>query len=121
MTSLELAILFPAILLIVMGLFQMALFWHTANMVAVAAEEGFDAGKIEPDAPVAAAQEAASDFVTSTTSSTDVDVAAAVSGDGQRLTVTVTASAPRVVGFGQWRVQRVAEGPIEQFVPADER
>ena len=57
-TGIEMAILFPAVMLVVLSMFQISLYWHTANSVGVAAEQGVSAGRIHPDDPARAIAEA---------------------------------------------------------------
>lgn len=115
------AILFPTILFVVLGMFQISLYWHTANAVAVAAQEGVDAGQVFPDDEARAETEAAqaAQWILDTTNhrngTVDPDV------EGNLLTVVVTAEAPRIAGLGTWRVRSEAQGRMEDFVPADQR
>lgn len=117
------AILYPIILLIVLGMFQTSLYWHTANSVEVAAERGVDVGKVEFEggeaAAEAAAEQAALALLDAATRLDGPSVTAEVAGD--LITVTVEANAPRLIGPGAWRVRSVAEARLERFVPADER
>ncbi len=120
-TSLEMAILFPVVLLVVLSMFQISLYWHTANAAAVAAEEGLNAGQVHPEDNARAVAEAtaAAQWILNTTNHRNGVVVPVVSGD--LLTVTVTADAPRIVGVGTWQVRSVAEGRMEEFVPANQR
>lgn len=120
-TSVEMAILFPAVLLLVLTMFQISLYWHTANAAEVAAEEGLNAGQVLPDDWIRAEFEAvtvAESFLAATNRG-DGSATAVVSGN--TLTVTVVANAPRIVGIGTWRVRSVAQGRLEEFVPLDQR
>lgn len=122
-TSLEMAILYPAILVMILGMFQISLYWHAANSAEVAAERGVDVGKVEFDGGEAAAEEAAvlaaRQFLQSVTQVNDIEVTAEIAGDV--ITVTVETDAPRLVGPGRWRVRSEAVGRLERFVPADQR
>ncbi|MGI9596429.1 MAG: TadE/TadG family type IV pilus assembly protein [Acidimicrobiales bacterium] len=120
-TSLEMAILFPTVILVVLSMFQISLYWHTANAASVAAEEGLNAGQLFPDDPGRAAAEArvAGYWILNTTNHRNGVVTPAVNGN--LLTVTVTADSPRIVGIGTWQVRSVAEGRFEEFVPANQR
>ncbi|MGB5758144.1 MAG: TadE/TadG family type IV pilus assembly protein [Acidimicrobiales bacterium] len=120
-SSLEMAILFPTVLLVILSMFQISLYWHTANAAAVAAEQGLDAGQIFPDDETRAVAEAraAAKWILDTTNHRNGVVDPAVNGN--LLTVTVTAEAPRIVGVGTWQVRSVAEGRFEAFVPAGQR
>ena len=120
-TGIEMAILFPAVLLVVLSMFQISLYWHTANSVGVAAEQGVSAGRVYPDdhaRAISSAQDEAAWILDNTNHGDGVPVAS-VSGD--LLTVTVTANAPRIVGVGTWQVRSVAQGRFEAFIPAGER
>lgn len=121
-TSLEMTIIFPAILLVVLGMFQISLYWHTSNAVGVAAEQAVDAGQVYPDDPalaVSEAEAAANWILTSSTSMLNPDVDVAI--DGDLLTVTVAVDSPRIIGIGRWRVSSVAQDRFEEFVPATDR
>lgn len=115
------AILFPVILVIVMGLFQMSLYWHTSNVVAVAAEQGLDAGQVHADDHNRARSEAlaAANSILATSSHSDAVVSPEVVGN--RFRVTVSAQSPVLVGIGTWTTESVAEGRFEEFVPVTER
>lgn len=120
-TSLEMAILFPTVLFVILGMFQISLYWHTANAVAVAAQEGVDAGQVFPDDQDRAESEAgqAAQWILNTTNHRNGTVAPDVQGN--LLTVVVSAEAPRIIGLGTWTVRSQAQGRLEEFVPADQR
>lgn len=120
-TGVEMAILFPAVLIVVLSMFQVSLYWHTANSVGVAADQGLSAGRVHPDEPQRAISEAEAEarWILANTNHGDGEPVASI--DGDRLTVTVTANAPRIVGIGSWQVRSVAEGRFEEFVPAGQR
>lgn len=117
------AILYPAILALILGMFQISLYWHAANSAEVAAERGVDVGKVEFEGGEAAAEQAAVDaaqqLLDAATQRNDPDITAEIVGD--LITVTVETNAPRLFGPGQWRVRSEAQGRLERFVPADER
>ena len=118
-STLEMAILYPVILMILLGMFQIALYWHTANAAEVAAERGVDVGQVD-GGDTGAAEEAALRMLRGTTQARNASVSAAIAGE--EITVTVTTDAPRLFGWlGNWTVESVAEGRLERFVPADER
>jgi hypothetical protein len=121
-TSLELAILYPVVLLILLGMFQISLYWHAANTAEAAAARGVEVGKVDhgdEGAAIAEATEAAGRFLASATRVRNPDIQARVEND--RIIVTVATDAPRLFGPGTWRVRSEAEGRLERFVPADER
>lgn len=112
------AILYPVVLLVVLTMFQISLYWHTSNAVGVAAEEGVNAGQVG-GGDSEAAREAALRILDASTRLEAPEVQTQI--DGDLLTVTVAADAPRLVGLGRWRVRSVAEGRLEEFLPADDR
>lgn len=112
------AILYPVILLVVLGMFQVGLYWHTANAAEAAAERGLDVGQVD-GGDTGAAVGAANAMLDATTRRRNPEVSASI--DGELLTVSVAIDAPRLVGVGPWRVRSVAQGRLERFVPADER
>ena len=125
LTSLELAIIFPVILLVILLMFQISLYWHTANAVGVAAEQGLHAGQVFPENDGKAELEADAAVNAILSSSVNLQVPPTVLvtrvDGGERLRVSVTAWSPRLVGIGTWRVRSVAEGRFEEFVSADDR
>ncbi|MEM7272981.1 MAG: TadE family protein [Actinomycetota bacterium] len=125
LTSLEMAIIFPVVLLVILLMFQISLYWHTANAVGVAAEQGLDAGQVHPEADgmAEAEAEAAARFILNRAVALPAPAEVTVTrvAGGERLRVTVSARTPRLVGVGSWEVRSVAEGRFETFVPADER
>ncbi|MGH1489006.1 MAG: TadE/TadG family type IV pilus assembly protein [Acidimicrobiales bacterium] len=123
MTSLEMAILFPTVLLVIMSMFQISLYWHTANTVAVAAEEGLNAGQVfsddgEQDLARAEAR-AAAQWILDTLNHRNGVITSEI--NGELMTVTVVAESPRIVGIGTWEVRSVAQGRMEDFVSATDR
>ncbi len=121
LSTLEMAIFFPVVLLIIMGMFQISLYWHTANSVSVAADVGLDAGQVFPDdhGMAISEAEAAARWILDNTNNSNGEPAATIEGD--TLVVSVEADSPRVVGIGSWRVRSVAQGRFEEFVPVNER
>lgn len=115
------AILFPVTMFIILSMFQIALYWHTANTVGVAADIGLDAGQVFPeDHPRAISEaEAAAQWMLDSTNHQNGTPTATINGN--LLRVTVVANSPQIVGIGSWQVQSVAEGRFEEFIPADQR
>lgn len=122
LAALEIAILMPVMLAIIFTMFQIALHWHANNVVAVAAEQAVNAGQVEPDqASARGAAEAAARGVLGAASfrsdpGVDVDFPA-----DDLIQVTITAETPRLFSIGDWRVETVAQGRIEEFVPLGDR
>ena len=117
-TSTELAVLMPVLILLVLLPVQVGLWWHAKQAAETAAEEAVDAAKIAG----------------ATTDDGRAGAAAILdhSGNLHNVTVTVNRSANTVtvdvrgdLGFslfpGGWGVSAHAEAPIERFVPETER
>ncbi len=125
LAALEIAILMPAVLAIIFTMFQMALHWHANNVVGVAAEQAVNAGQVEEtDAERRSeAERIARQFLgaASFRSEPTVDVVLVPAGDPELIQVTIQAETPRLFAIGDWRVSTVAQGRIEEFIPADER
>lgn len=123
-TSLELAILYPLVLMIILGMFQISLYWHAANTAEAAAERGVAIGRVDHGDEATATNAAEAEALKLLSAATRLDnevVRASISTTDDLITVTVAVDAPRLIGAGTWRVQSVAQGRLERFVPADER
>jgi uncharacterized membrane protein len=112
--STELAIVFPAVLLIVALALQFGLYLHAAQIAEAAAQEAVEAAQAEPagvDSGRAAARSLLSQLGALRAPTIDVRRTALVA------TSTVTGRAQQVVpGFGV-AVSGSAQGPIERFIP----
>lgn len=110
-------------LLVIMSMFQISLYWHTANTVAVAAEEGLNAGQVFSDdgeeEMAKAEARAAAQWILDTLNHRNGVVTPEI--NGELMTVTVVAESPRIVGIGTWEVRSVAQGRMEDFVSATDR
>ncbi len=118
-TTLELAIVFPVVLLIVVALVQYALWFHARSLATAAAVAGVttarayqsspDAGRVEAEEFIAAH---AGDLLTDpvVTASAPSPGHVAVQIRAHMLTLAPLLPAPPVVA--------VAEGPVERFVEA---
>ena len=114
--TVEVAVLFPALLLFLFGAVQVALVSTARSVATAAAEEGVRAGQAEgarPGASAAAARvfldQKAGGFLTSTRISTagSTDRVVRVSVSGRRLTVIP----------GRYRVSAQVHGPVERWSP----
>jgi Flp pilus assembly protein TadG len=93
----ELAVLFPAFLLLVFGGVQAAEWYHVRNLCLAAADAGLQAGRTAGAGDADAAQ-AASEFLARAGGGTATDPAVSTAGSSAAvLRVEVTASVPRVV------------------------
>jgi Flp pilus assembly protein TadG len=112
-TTVELAVLFPALLVLVFGSVQAAEWYHLRGVCLAAAEAGVASGRVA-GADRADAVAVAAAFAARAGTATDIHV----SGDGTtaaRLRVQVDASVPRVLPLPglSLRVSQHADGPRE--------
>jgi len=115
----ELAVVFPVVLLLVMTLIQGALWFYARSVALGAAQEGAREGRVQP-ASVGRAQVAAEDFLTQTAQDLLVShsVAVAVSGSPSTIEVTVTGTSLSLLpGLPGWPVSQTAVGPVERPTP----
>ena len=118
--STEVAIVMPAVLVLIMLIFQVGLFWHVKQAADVAAEEAVESAQL------AAASEAdglagANSILGQAGNLQNVVVTVDRDIGTGLVTVTVSGEAPAIVPFGNWRVEAQAQGSIERFIPAGER
>ncbi len=110
--------LFPALLLLIFGVIQGALFFHGRNVALAAAEQGVRAGRLDGQLnPAGTAVTQARQFLADTgeldnlTELTIVPVA-----DGQQVRVTVSGRTVSLLpGVPGPRVSQTAAGPVERF------
>lgn len=107
---------FPAFLLIVLLIVQAALVWHARNIAEAAAQEGLRTARVyggTSDAGHARAQsflaQAAGDLLTNTS--------VTVERTGEQASVQVSGRTLSLVPGLRPRVDAVAAGPVERFVP----
>lgn len=110
----------PAVLILIMLIFQVGLFWHAKQAADVAAEEAVESAQL------AAASEAdglagANSILGQAGNLQNVVVTVDRDIGAGLVTVTVSGEAPAIVPFGSWRVEAQAQGSIERFIPAGER
>lgn len=118
--STEVAIVMPAVLVLIMLIFQVGLFWHAKQAADVAAEEAVESAQL------VAASEAdglagANSILGQAGNLRNVVVTVDRDIGTGLVTVTVSGEAPAIVPFGNWRVEAQAQGSIERFIPAGER
>ena len=111
------AIVTPAVLVLLMLAVQAGLFWH-ARQRADAAASRAAAAAAEVDGTPTAGEAAAEIFLTGA----PIDNAAVtVTRDADTARVTVTGTAPALVPGVVWQVKAAAEAPRERFVAEPER
>lgn len=118
MTTSQVAILFPAVLLWLMLIVQYGLWWHAKQVANAAAAEAVDVVQI-PTASTASGETAARDFLAQSGNLTDIAVT--VERTPALVTVEVTGRAPRLVPGFSWSVTARSQGPVERFIPENER
>jgi hypothetical protein len=108
-------IVFPAFLITVMTVAQIA-FWYLADQTALAAaRQGVDAAR-ELNAPAGAGQQAALAFARQAGSGYLSSVSASpVNSTPQTIQITVQGHAPSIVPGFIIHVSEVAQGPVERF------
>ncbi len=110
--------LFPALLLLIFGVIQGALFFHGRNVVLAAAEQGVRAGRLDGQPnPAGTAVTQARQFLADTgelDNLTELTIVPVVDGQQVRLTVSgrTVSLLPGVPGP---RVSQTAAGPVERF------
>lgn len=118
LTTTQVAVLFPALLLWIMLIVQYGLWVHAKQVATAAAAEGVDAAQVL-DATSTDGEAAVLDFVTQ---AGNLDaVAVSVERGGDSVLVQVRGNAPMLVPGFSWAVTARAEGPVERFVPETER
>ena len=105
-TSVQMALLWPAMLALVLATVQVALLYLAGQLALTAAQDGLRAGRYHPAASIDRARQVSEDFLARTAGTTlqAPTVTAALSGDGAVLQVDVTGTAATVLpGIGQHR------------------
>lgn len=118
--STEVAVIMPALIIVIMMVFQVGMFWHAKQAADVAAEEAVEAAQVATATEADGYSGAASILgqagnLRNATVTVNRDEAAGT------VTVTITGNAPAIIPFGSWGVTSQAQGSIERFIPADER
>jgi Flp pilus assembly protein TadG len=118
MTTIQVAILFPAVLLWLMLIVQYGLWWHAKQVANAAAAEAVDAAQVS-DGSAADGETAAAAYL-------------AQSGNLENITVTVDrqptvvvaevrGDAPQLVPGFSWSVTARSQASVERFIPEPER
>ena len=117
--TLEIAVLFPAVLLATFGLIQGALYFHARDVALAAATDGLTAARARTGSGEEGRQ-AASAFV-QRAGADDVLLGSSVSSFRTATTATVTVTGRTlslVPGLPGWSVSQTASGPVERFTRA---
>jgi Flp pilus assembly protein TadG len=115
--SVELAVTFPVVLLLVMTLIQAALWFHARSIALGAAQEGAREGRVQP-ASTARAETAAEGFLDQTASDLLTGRDVTVAGSPSSIEVTVSGTSISLFpGLSGWPVIQSAVGPVERIAP----
>lgn len=117
--SVEIAILFPVVLLVVTAIVQYGLWFHARSIALAAAQEGVTAARLYEAGPTAGPERARA-FVEAHGSDSLSDVVASATSPGpEQIGVQVTGRALSILpGVAGLTVTQSAEGPIERFTTA---
>jgi Flp pilus assembly protein TadG len=118
MTTIQVAILFPAVLLWLMLIVQYGLWWHGKQIANAAAAEAVAAAQV-PNGTEADGNAAAHRFVDHSGNLTNVTVQ--VSRRTDVVIAEVGGNAPRLVPGVEWSVTARSQAPVERFIPEDQR
>ncbi|WP_029429677.1 TadE/TadG family type IV pilus assembly protein [Blastococcus sp. URHD0036] len=113
----ELAVLFPVVLLLIMTLIQAALWFYSRSVALGAAQEGAREGRVQPTS-TDRAETAAEDFLDQTGEGllTGSEVTVAATPGSIEVTVTGT-SISLFPGLSGWSITQTASGPVERPTP----
>ncbi len=113
----ELAVVFPVVLLLVMTLIQAALWFYARSIALGAAQEGAREGRLQP-ASTGRAQSAAEGFLDQTAQDLLTGRDVSVTGSPSSIEVTVTGTSFSLFpGLSGWSVTQTAVGPVERLTP----
>lgn len=118
MTTIQVAILFPAVLLWIMLIVQYGLWWHGKQVANAAAAEAVDAAQIAGG--TAGDGEAAAASYLAQSGNLD-NVTITVNREPTVVTVEVRGDAPQLVPGISWSVTARSSAPVERFIPEPER
>lgn len=118
-TSLELVVLFPAVLLIVFGMVQGALYYHARSVALAAAREGLHSAQAAGGSAAAGRDTARQFFAQAGGRHVMTDAAIDASRGPAQAQITVTGRSITVIpGLPGITVHQTARGAVERYVPA---
>ena len=118
MTTIQVAILFPAILLWLMLIVQYGLWWHAKQVANAAAAEAVSAAQI-PTGTESGGSAAAQQVLDDAGNLDDVRIV--VDREADIVVAEVRGNAPQLVPGFDWSVTARSYAPIERFIPEPER
>lgn len=114
--TVELTVIFPVLLLLILGLVQGGLYWHSRNVALAAAQEGLAATRVEAGTTTAGTQRTLSFINQAGGTSVLTNVAVTPTRSATTATVQVTGSAiPLIPGLFDLRITVTAGGPVERY------
>ena len=118
MTTSQVAIVFPALLLFIMLIVQYGLWFHAKQVADTAAAEALDAAQT-PTGSADDGHRAAQSFLAGSGNLDEVTID--VERDLEQVQVVITGAAPQLVPGFAWNVTATARAPVERFIPEPER
>ncbi|MCB1010633.1 MAG: pilus assembly protein [Microthrixaceae bacterium] len=118
MTTIQVAILFPVVLLWIMLIVQYGLWWHAKQVANAAAAEAVDAAQISSGS-ARDGEDAATSYLAQSGNLDNVTIT--VSREPTVVTVEVRGDAPQLVPGFEWSVTARSTSPVERFIPEPER
>ncbi len=118
MTTSQLAILFPAVLLWLMLIVQYGLWWHAKQVANAAATAAVDAAQL-PNSTDKDGTAAAQEFLTQAGNLSAITIV--VDRTPTLVTAEVRGNAPQLVPGFAWTVTTRSQGPVERFIPEPQR
>lgn len=118
MTTVQVAILFPAVLIWLMLIVQYGLWWHAKQVANAAAAEAVDAAQVQ-DGSAADGETAAASYLAQSGNLTGVTIT--VDRQPTVVVAEVHGDAPQLVPGISWSVTARSEAPVERFIPEPER
>jgi Flp pilus assembly protein TadG len=118
MSTIQVAILFPAILFWLMLIVQYGLWWHAKQVANAAAAEAVNSAHISTGSENAG-QRAAADYLSQAGNLANVRIT--VDRTPTVVTAEIHGDAPQLVPGFSWSVTARSVAPVERFVPEDQR
>ena len=118
MTTIQVAILFPAVLFWLMLIVQYGLWWHAKQVANAAAAEAVDAATVS-SGTARDGRNAAASFLSQSGNLSHVTIT--VTREPAAVTAEIHADAPRLVPGFEWSVTARSTAPVERFIPEPQR
>lgn len=118
MTTIQVAVLFPAILFWIMLTVQYGLWWHAKQIANAAASEAADVAALA-DGTARLGEDAAASYLTQAGNLSHITID--ITRDPTLVTVEINGNAPQLVPGFAWSVAARSTVPVERFIPETER